>query len=115
MIDKAVIDHLPGNIEDHHQSYIGDPTIALDISRDNIGGDAHQSDRKQQSYDEYAWLCPRRACNPQYILEAHGNVSQSDCPGGSGTPLGGTTPPMPLPPHFRSPSADASRTPTSLA
>src|SRR3546814_9101113 len=51
MIDKAVIDHLPGNIEDHHQSYIGDPTIALDISRDNIGGDAHQSDRKQQSYD----------------------------------------------------------------
>src|SRR3546814_11008860 len=78
MIDKAVIDHLPGNIEDHHQSYIGDPTIALDISRDNIGGDAHQSDRKQQSYDEYAWMCSRRACNPQYIIEAHGNVSQSD-------------------------------------
>src|SRR3546814_20994166 len=75
MIDKAVIDHLPGNIEDHHQSYIGDPTIALDISRDNIGGDAHQSDRKKQSYDEYAWMCSRLACNPQYFIEAHGNVS----------------------------------------
>src|SRR3546814_8816660 len=97
MIDKAVIDHLPGNIEDHHQSYIGDPTIALDISRDNIGGDAHQSDRKQQSYDEYAWMCSRRACNPQYIIEAHGNVSQSDCPGGSGKALGGTNPAMLIP------------------
>src|SRR3546814_11020525 len=85
MIDKAVIDHLPGNIEDHHQSYIGDPTIALDISRDNIGGDAHQSDRKQQSYDEYAWMCSRRACNPQYIIKSHGNVSHSARPGRSRT------------------------------
>src|SRR3546814_14257974 len=63
MIDKAVIDHLPGNREDHHQSYIGDPTIALDISRDNIGGDAHQIEQKKQTYETYAWLVSRSASN----------------------------------------------------
>src|SRR3546814_1193667 len=54
-----------------------------------------------RSYDEYAWMCSRRACNPQYIIEAHGNVSQSDCPGGSGKALGGTNPAMLIPRNFR--------------
>src|SRR3546814_18377253 len=87
------------------------PILALDISRDNIGGDAHQSDRKQQSYDEYAWMCSRRTCNPQYIIEAHGNVSQSDCPGGSGKAVGGTNPAMLIPRNFRCTCAAASRMP----
>src|SRR3546814_16574023 len=98
---KAAINHCTGNTEAYNPSYMCEPTRALDIASDNSGGDAHQSDRKQQSCDEYAWMCSRRACNPQDIIEAHGNVSQSDCPGGSGKALGGTNPAMLIPRNFR--------------
>src|SRR4030095_10745099 len=41
-MDPAVVDHLHGDIENHREPDIGDPTIALDIARDEIGSDAHQ-------------------------------------------------------------------------
>src|SRR3546814_10645682 len=65
MIDKAVIDHLPANIEDHHQSYIGDPTIAIDISRANIGSrsEEHTSELTSLMRNSYAVFCFKKNKN----------------------------------------------------
>src|SRR6185436_8495179 len=52
-MDPAVVDHLHGDIEDHREPDIGDPPVALDVARNEIGSDAHQRDGENQPDDQY--------------------------------------------------------------
>ena len=45
----AIEDHLDRDPQDHRQPALGDPAVALDVARDETGGDAHQDHRQDQA------------------------------------------------------------------
>src|SRR5574338_1114873 len=88
----ALPDHLQRDPQDDQQADPGDPAVTLDVTGDEVRGDAHQGDRDHEPDDEDPGMLARRSGDREHVVEAHADVGDGDAPGGGGEALGGLQP-----------------------
>ena len=74
---EPVPDHRHCHVEDDQQPDPGDPAVALEQPRDQVGRDPHQHHRKHQPDDQVRDFL-RRPGHRQHVVQAHRHVRQDD-------------------------------------
>ena len=68
-LEDAAVDHFTRHVENDRKSDVGDPAMPLQESADQVGGDAHEGDRKDQTESENEGVIARRAGDGEHIVE----------------------------------------------